>query len=227
MSSRLLLVEDDPLIGASLLRALTASGFAAVWASDGQSALASAAREPPDLVVLDLGLPDLDGDEVAQQLLRDRPSLPIIMLTARAQEADIVAGLSAGAVDYVTKPFRLAELLARVAAQLRAAEAAAGHRPRSAGDLRIDSGARRAWVGQRELALAPREFDLLDALTGAAGQVVPRTRLMAQVWGADWVGSPKTLDVHIGSLRRHLGEDPGGPSRIVAVRGVGYRFDPR
>lgn len=226
MTERILIVEDDPLIGPSLKRALAAVGMHPMHAVDGASALAAAARHPPDLVLLDLGLPDLDGEFVARRLLASRPDMPVIMLTARSEEADIVAGLHLGAVDYVTKPFGLAELLARIRAQLRATA------PRrasvlTAGDVRIDLGSHRAWVGGLELGLRPREFDLLVCLARTPGRLLTRSRLVAEVWGADWVGSPKNLDVHVGALRRQLGERTGQPSRLVAVRGRGYRFEPR
>lgn len=205
---------------------MTASGHDSEWVCDGAAALRAAAQQPPDLVLLDLGLPDLDGEEVARRLLTGRPGLPVIMLTARAEEADVVSGLHAGAVDYVTKPFRLAELLARVEAQLRATNDRASEIV-TAGDVTVDLAAHRGWVATTELRLRPREFDLLVCLVATAGRVVTRQQLMARVWGPGWVGSGKTLDVHVAALRRRLGETDPRTSRIVAVRGLGYRFDPR
>ncbi len=226
MSPRILLVEDDPLIGASLQRALDANGYSADWVTDGAAALAAARSGRPSLVLLDLGLPDTDGVDLARALLTLDPTLPVVMLTARAEEADIVTGLHAGAVDYVTKPFRLAELLARVQAHLRTAE----HRETAArvitvGDLRLDVGARRLWVGGNEVELRAKEFDLLARLAREPGQVVTRQKLLADVWDEHWYGSTKTLDVHVAGLRRRLGERPGAPSRITALRGIGYRLE--
>jgi DNA-binding response OmpR family regulator len=226
VSPRILLVEDDPLIGASLQRALDANGYSADWVTDGAAALAAARSGRPSLVLLDLGLPDTDGVDLARALLTLDPTLPVVMLTARAEEADIVTGLHAGAVDYVTKPFRLAELLARVQAHLRTAE----HRETAArvitvGDLRLDVGARRLWVGGNEVELRAKEFDLLARLAREPGQVVTRQKLLADVWDEHWYGSTKTLDVHVAGLRRRLGERPGAPSRITALRGIGYRLE--
>lgn len=225
MSPRILLVEDDPLIGASLQRALDANGYSADWVTDGAAALAAARSGRPSLVLLDLGLPDTDGVDLARALLTLDPALLVVMLTARAEEADIVTGLHAGAVDYVTKPFRLAELLARVQAHLRTAERReSATRVITVGDLRLDIGARRLWVGGNEVDLRAKEFDLLARLAREPGQVVTRQQLLADVWGEHWYGSTKTLDVHVAGLRRHMGERPGTPSRITALRGIGYRL---
>lgn len=226
MSPRILLVEDDPLIGASLQRALDANGYSADWVTDGAAALAATRSGRPSLVLLDLGLPDTDGVDLARALLTLDPTLPVVMLTARAEEADIVTGLHAGAVDYVTKPFRLAELLARVQAHLRTAERhESSTRVVTVGDLRLDVGARRLWVGGNEVDLRAKEFDLLARLAREPGQVVTRQRLLADVWDEHWYGSTKTLDVHVAGLRRRLGERPGEPSRITALRGIGYRLE--
>lgn len=226
MSPRILLVEDDPLIGASLQRALDANGYSADWVTDGAAALAAARSGRPSLVLLDLGLPDTDGVDLARALLTLDPALLVVMLTARAEEADIVTGLHAGAVDYVTKPFRLAELLARVQAHLRTAERReSATRVITVGDLRLDIGARRLWVGGNEVDLRAKEFDLLARLAREPGQVVTRQQLLADVWGEHWNGSTKTLDVHVAGLRRHMGERPGTPSRITALRGIGYRLE--
>ena len=226
VSPQVLIVEDDPLIGASLQRALQASGYAARWIPNGAEVLAAARVGAPDLVLLDLGLPDSDGVDLASALLALHPSLPVIMLTARTEEADVVTGLHAGAVDYVTKPFRLAELLARVQAHLRTAQARArADRVVSVGDLRLDLGSRRLWVNGVEVKLRAKEFDLLARLAGEPGQVLTRAQLLAEVWDEHWFGSTKTLDVHVAALRRRLGEQPGTPSRITALRGVGYRLE--
>ena len=226
MSAHILIVEDDPLIGASLQRALEASGYTASWLREGAAALATVRELSPALVLLDLGLPDIDGVDLARALVTHDPRLPVVMLTARTEEADVVAGLLAGAVDYVTKPFRLAELLARVRSQLRMAQGRDGEeRVLTIGDVRIDLGARRTWLSGEELHLRAREFDLLARLAREPGQVVTRAQLLADVWDENWYGSSKTLDVHIAGLRRQLGELPGTSSRISAVRGVGYRFE--
>ena len=178
------------------------------------------------MVLLDLGLPDGDGLDLSPRLVAGDPRLVVIMLTARSEEADTVAGLHSGAVDYVTKPFRLAELLARVTAHLRFAAHAAGT-PRDVvvGDLHLDLDARRLWVADAEVDLRTKEFDLLARLAVDAGKVVTREQLMSDVWDEHWFGSTKTLDVHVASLRRRLGEAPGRPSRISALRGVGYRLE--
>lgn len=226
MSRQVLIVEDDPLIGASLQRALHATGYAVEWVRDGSAALAAAGADGPALVLLDLGLPDTDGIDLARVLLGLQPSLQVVMLTARTEEADVVSGLHAGAVDYITKPFRLAELLARIHAHLRTVDQReASPRVLTVGDVRLDLGSRRVWVGDGEVVLRAKEFDLLVRLADEAGQVVTRQRLLADVWDEHWFGSGKTLDVHIAALRRRLGERPGAPSRITSLRGVGYRLE--
>ncbi|MGI8754333.1 MAG: response regulator transcription factor [Acidimicrobiales bacterium] len=222
-AERVLLVEDDPHIGASLLRALTATGYAASWVQTGTEAIAAFRAAPADLVLLDLGLPDIDGLTVCRQLHHADPAATIVMLTARDEELDIVVGLDAGAVDYVTKPFTLAELLARVRAQLRRSSPT-DHGPSTVGDLRIDDGARRIWLGDDEIDLRAKEFDLLARLVRDAGNAVTRGDLMADVWDEHWFGSTKTLDFHVAALRHKI--DAGdGPSRITTLRGVGYRYE--
>lgn len=229
MPGHVLIVEDDELIGSSLARALAAGDYEVDVVGTVTAARRSVARRVPDLVLCDLGLPDGDGLDLIDRLRVEHPELPVLVLTARDEEADIVTGLSSGAVDYVTKPFRLGELLARIAAQLRqraASAAAAGERDRlTVGDLEIQVDARRVLVGGVEVALRPKEFDLLARLGVDAGRVVRREELMADVWDEHWWGSTKTLDVHVSALRRHLGEPPGAPSRIATVRGVGYRLE--
>jgi DNA-binding response OmpR family regulator len=223
MPGRILLVEDDDFIGTSLLRALRATGYDVDLAPDGASARAGLASEP-DLVLLDLGLPDADGVDLCRDIVAGRPGLPVVMLTARQEEIDVVVGLGAGAVDYVTKPFRLAELLARVDAHLTYA----GRRTPDrlvVGDLVVDCGSHQAFLDGRELDLRAKEFELLARLAAAAGRLVTRERLVAEVWDEHWFGSTKTLDVHMAALRRKLGEKPGTPSRITTIRGVGYRLE--
>lgn len=221
--ARILLVEDDATIGDGLRQALLAQDYAVAWAESGSEALAVAATEPVDLVLLDLRLPDLDGVEVCRRLRAAHPALTIVMLTARSEEIDVVVGLDAGADDYVTKPFRLAELLARVRAHVRRLDP--GERRLLVGDLELDPGARRAWLAAKELVLRPKEFDLLALLMSEGGRVVTRERIMSEVWDAHWFGSTKTLDMHIAALRRRLGEVDGRPSRITTLRGVGYRLE--
>jgi len=230
VTATVLVVEDDDLIASSLVRALHSKGYAASSTPTVAAAIASITQATPDLVLLDLGLPDGDGDEVCTVVARRHPDVPVIVLTARREEADVVLGLEMGASDYVVKPFRLAELLARVAAQLRAARRhadAAGRHERATviGDVRIDRGARRVHVGDREVSLRPKEFDVLERLACDAGVVVTREQLIDDVWDENWWGSTKTLDVHINAVRRKLGEQSGGPSRIATIRGVGYRLD--
>ena len=220
-----LLVEDDDVIATALGRALAASGYRVERASTGAGALAQVAHAGPDLVLLDLGLPDMDGIDVCKALRTDDPLLPVVMLTARQDEIDVVVGLDAGAVDYVTKPFRLAELLARIRAQLRRAEPPDGALDVHLGDLRVDGSARRAWLGATELALRAKEYELLVRLVRDAGRVVTRDALMTDVWDEHWFGSTKTLDVHIASLRRKLDLADAPASRITTLRGVGYRYE--
>lgn len=226
-SAHILVVEDDERIGSTLLRALDGSGYDARWERTGADAVAAARDRRPDLVLLDLGLPDADGLDVCRALLEDDPTLAVVMMTALDLELDIVVGLDAGAVDYVTKPFKLAELLARVRAQLRRAavvRAASAPPQRAVDDLAIDPAARRVWLGGRELALRAKEFDLLARLMADAGHVVSRETLINDVWDENWVGSTKTLDFHVAALRRKV-DGAREISRITTLRGVGYRFE--
>jgi DNA-binding response OmpR family regulator len=219
--TRVLLAEDDPAISEPLARALRREGYDVDVRGDGASAL-TAAHENPDLVVLDLGLPEVDGLEVCRRLRAEGRAVPVLILTARADEVDTVVGLDAGADDYVTKPFRLAELLARVRALLRrnAPEPSAGS------DLvRIDPEGRRAWFRDEELQLTAKEFEVLRVLVREAGKVVSREQLMREIWETAWFGSTKTLDMHVSVLRRKLGDDAAQPRYITTVRGVGFRFD--
>ena len=221
---RLLVVEDDAGIGVAMQRALENAGYAVDRAAT--VAAAWEVVDPPDLVLLDLGLPDGDGLDVAREYLRRWPTLPILMLTARAEEMDVVIGLDSGAADYLTKPFRLAELLARIRAQLRRPSAVPGADLLSDGDVEVDVDARRVLVAGQEVLLRAKEFDLLAELLRHKGQALTRESLMSNVWDEHWFGSTKTLDVHM-SLRRRLGEQPGEPSRVTSLRGVGYRWEVR
>ena len=225
MSARLLVVEDDPDIGPSLLHAMKVQGYRAQLAADATSALRIAGEQVPDLVLLDLGLPDLDGVELSRRLRALLPATVIVMLTARESEIDVVIGLDAGADDYVTKPFRLAELLARVRAHLRRRTPSSANPRLAVGPVVLDLAARRCLVGGTELPLRPKELDLLSMLMSEAGTAVSRDRLMAEVWDEHWFGSTKTLDMHVSSLRRKLGEAGEQPERIATVRGFGYRYE--
>jgi DNA-binding response OmpR family regulator len=223
MGAQILIVEDDDAIAAGLARVLDSQGHGVRRVSRGRAALEQAGQET-ELVVLDLGLPDIDGIDVCRRLRREHPDLAILILSARDQELDVVAGLDAGADDYLVKPFRLSELLARVRAQLRrraAAAPASEAEPLRAGDVTVDVAARRAFADGRELTLRPREFDLLALLVSEAGRAVTRERLMHDLWNTDWMGSTKTLDTHVLSLRQKLGR----PEAITTLRGVGYRFE--
>jgi DNA-binding response OmpR family regulator len=220
----ILLVEDDDGIARPLVAALRGSGYEVTHVSSGQQALANA--DGVDAVVLDLGLPDLDGVEVCRRLRRRAPQARVLMLTARTTEADVVVGLDAGADDYVTKPFRLAELLARLRALLRRTDGGAAESSvLVAQDVRVDPAARRAWRGDQELDLTPKEFDVLRLLVEHAGRVVTRQQLLHDVWETTWGGSSKTVDMHLSWLRRKLGDAASDPRYITTVRGVGFRFE--
>jgi DNA-binding response OmpR family regulator len=220
--AHLLIVEDDEGIGANLQRALAAESGSVAWARTAAEARVLARERPPDLVLLDLGLPDGDGVDVCRELVAEQPALPIIMLTARDTEIDVVIGLDTGAVDYVTKPFRLAELSARVRAHLRRLHES--DERVVVRDLIIDCAARRVTLAGTEIELRAKEFDLLTTLAMAAGTVVRREDLMNDVWDEHWFGSTKTLDVHVSGLRKKLGDDPTEPRYLHTVRGVGFRF---
>ena len=226
---RILLVEDERSIAEPFARMLGREGFVATVAATAAGALEAFDRDPPDLVLLDLNLPDGDGRDVAREL-RSRSRVPIIMLTARGTETDRVVGLEIGADDYVVKPFSAAEVVARIRAVLRrTAESgpdgdAGPTEPIEIRELRIDPAARRVVMGDDEVELSRKEYDLLLALAARAGTVVTREDLMSEVWDENWFGSTKTLDVHIGWLRRKLGDDAAEPRWIETVRGVGFRF---
>ncbi len=218
--SAVLLVEDDATIGEPLVRALGQAGHAVHWVRTGHDAEMAVFDRPPEIVLLDLGLPDVDGVEVCRRIRHARPDLPIVMLTARREEIDAVEGLDAGADDYITKPFRLAELLARIRARARSS----GSRV-EVGDLAIDLSARTVHRGDIEIELSPKEFDVLAALARRPGEAVRREVLLDTVWGPDWEGSAKTLDVHVAWLRRKLGDDAESPRYLSTVRGFGYRLE--
>jgi two-component system, OmpR family, response regulator RegX3 len=222
----ILLVEDEESITAPLSEALSREGFEPVIAGTAAEALELAASRSPDLVLLDLGLPDGSGLDVCREL-RARSTVPIIMVTARGEETDRVVGLEVGADDYVVKPFSARELIARIRAVLRrtaAAPAASTEEVVELGDVRIDRARRSASLAGEQLELSRKEFDLLQLLLDNAGTVVTRERLIDEVWDTNWFGSTKTLDVHVSSLRRKLGDDSQNPRFIHTVRGVGFRF---
>lgn len=218
-----LLIEDDPAIAEPLARAFGREGYDV--RSHGTATGGLSEVDGADLVVLDLGLPDMDGLDVAREIRSRGLETPILILTARTDEADMVIGLDAGADDYVTKPFRLAELLARVRALLRRGSADGSEDVLTAQDVRVDVPAHRAYVGDRELSLTAREFELLRVLVKDAGNMVPREDLMRDVWAQDPQGSTKTLDMHISWLRRKLGDNVNDPHYITTVRGLGFRFE--
>jgi DNA-binding response OmpR family regulator len=213
---RVLIVEDEDAIAEPLAEGLRREGFDVARAATGKDALASA---PADVVLLDLRLPDLDGFDVCREL-RARSTVPIIVVTARGEEADRVAGLELGADDYVVKPFGLRELIARIRAVTRRARGEHGSTTVHVGELAVDTRARRASIAERELELTPKEFDLLAALARDPGAVMSRRRLLEDVWETSWYGSTKTIDVHVAALRRKLGD----PAWIETVRGVGFRL---
>ncbi len=211
-----LLVEDDTGIAEPLSRALQREGHEVVVVGDGHTALARADSEDVDLLVLDLGLPGMDGLDVCRRLRRVRPAVPVLMLTARTDEVDAVVGLDAGADDYVAKPFRLAELMARVRALLRRSAPDA----LEAGGVRMDLAGRRVLIEGTEIGLANKECELLRVLMSRTGQVVSREEILREVWKDPELKNSKTLDMHMSWLRRKIGS-----SRIATVRGVGFRFD--
>jgi DNA-binding response OmpR family regulator len=221
---RILLVEDEESISDPFSRALAREGFEPVVARTAADALRLAESVDPELVLLDLMLPDGDGRDVCRELRR-RSDTPIIMLTARGTETDRIVGLELGADDYVVKPFSGPEVIARIRAVLRRSKRDGDGDERLVfADLEVEPAARRVRLGDKELDLSRKEFDLLVVLAEAAGRVLTRDHLMARVWDENWFGPTKTLDVHIGTLRRKLGDDPAKPHFIHTVRGVGFRF---
>jgi DNA-binding response OmpR family regulator len=225
MAPTVLIVEDDEGIAMPLVRTLGREGYTVERVDEGAAAVDLALAGNVDLMILDLGLPDIDGLEVCRRVRAGGYAGGVLILTARGGELDRVVGLDVGADDYMSKPFGLAELLARTRALLRrsggqAVETAAPAEP----GLRIDTHARRVWVDDREVALTTKEFDVLALLAEDRGAVVTRERLMDEVWDSNWYGSTKTLDVTVGRLRQKL-EDSGAPARVVTVRGVGFRVE--
>jgi DNA-binding response OmpR family regulator len=223
---RILIVEDEESISQPFAEALRRAGFEPVVTGTAAGALELAASEEPDLVMLDLALPDGDGRDVCRELRRNS-DVPIVMLTARGTELDKIVGLELGADDYVVKPFSAAEVISRIRAVLRRSaprDGTAPGKPVTIGEVELDPASRIAHFRGDELELSRKEFDLLAVLMREAGRVVTREDLMAEVWDTNWFGSTKTLDVHIGWLRRKLDDDPADPTYIETVRGVGFRF---
>jgi two-component system, OmpR family, response regulator RegX3 len=213
---RVLVVEDEDAIAEPLAEGLTREGFEVVRAKTGGEALATAEA---DVILLDLRLPDMDGLDVCRRV-RERSGVPIIVVTARGEEADRVVGLELGADDYVVKPFGLRELIARIRAVTRRTHDRSPDAPLRIGALEVDTRARRVHMDGRELELTPKEFDLLAALARDPGAAVSRRRLLEEVWDTTWYGSTKTIDVHVAALRRKLGD----PGLIETVRGIGFRL---
>ncbi len=239
---KILVVDDEAVLVETIAYNLEQAGYAVVTAADGASALEAAQREKPDLIILDLMLPEMDGLEVCRQLRRegDTATTPIMMLTAKGEEIDKVVGLEVGADDYVTKPFGRRELLARVRALLRRTDYAVPseesvvrdtvvevplpNRELAAGPLRIDLAGRRVYCRGQVLELQPKQFELLTYLVRNRGTVLTRDQLLHNVWGYDYAGDTRTVDVHVRWLREKLEEDPANPRLIQTVRGVGYCF---
>ena len=218
-----MVVEDEPVINQAVTDRMRAEGYDVAQAWDGPGAVQQFAATTPDLVLLDVMLPGFDGHEVCRRIQAVRP-VPVLMLTARDDEADILVGLGVGADDYLTKPFRMRELVARVGALLRRVDRAA-ELTRSPeldlGDLRIDAGSRRVWLAETEVKLTPTEFDLLVCLASKPGQVLTRDQLLADVWGWPGASGTRTVDSHVKALRAKIGAD-----RVRTVHGVGYALEP-
>ncbi len=224
MAEKILLVDDEPALLDTLAFNLRSSGYEVVTAADGVAALEVARAESPQLVVLDLMLPELDGLTVCRSL-RQVSDIPILVLTARTGELDKIVGLESGADDYMTKPFSLGELQARIRALLRRAGTRQSTDEMRSGDLLLNLISRRAYLGERELVLSPKEFSLLAELMRHQGAVLSRDLLLTRVWGYDFYGDARTVDVHVRWLREKIEEIPSQPARISTVRGIGYRFE--
>ena len=230
MSERILVIEDDPSILRGLQLNLGMEGYAVRSAADGETGLTMARAERFDLLVVDVMLPRLGGLEVIRELRRDDPDLPVLILSAKGQESDKVAGLQLGADDYMVKPFSLKELLARIGALLRRrrarGETGAPRDLRRAGHVEVDLAARRASAGGKPLELTAKEFDLLAWFVAHPDRVYSREQLMEAVWGSRYFGTARTVDNFVARLRAHIGDDADAPRHLETVRGVGYRFNP-
>ena len=224
MAEKILLVDDEPTLLETLALNLRTSGYEVVTASDGATALEMADSESPDLIVLDLMMPELDGLTVCRNL-RQASDTPILVLTARTGELDKIIGLESGADDYMTKPFSLGELQARLRALLRRAGPRRASDEMRSGDLLLNLVSRRAYLSGKELVLSPKEFSLLAELMRHQGAVLSRDLLLTRVWGYDFFGDSRTVDVHVRWLREKIEPNPSQPERITTVRGIGYRFE--
>jgi len=225
MARKILIVEDERPILDSVQYALEKEGFEVLRAADGETGLSEARTQRPDLIILDLMLPGIDGMEVCR-ILRHEAAIPIIMLTAKSEEVDKVVGLEMGADDYVTKPFGMRELIARVKSVLRRADQReATGEVLEAGDVKMDLAAHTVEVRGKAVELAPREFSLLELLVANPGRAFSRDVILDRVWGEDAFCEPHTVDVHIRWLRQKIERNPGNPTQIATVRGVGYRFE--
>jgi DNA-binding response OmpR family regulator len=219
--TRILVVEDDLEIASPLVRSLQSDGYSVALVGDGKAAVDKVKNSKPDLIVLDLGLPSMDGLDVCRAIRAYSIDTPILILTARSSELDLVVGLDAGADDYITKPFRTSELLARIRALLRRTNG--GEVTELIGDsIRLDTEARACWVSDVEVSLTSTEYVLLELLMRNSGRVISRQQILRDVWNTDWSGSSKNLDMHVSALRRKLG-DSG--HHVATVRGLGFRFD--
>jgi len=223
---KILIVEDEPTLVATLRYNFEREGFQVTTAGDGEQALSAARDEHPDLIILDLMLPKMDGLDVCRMLRRDMAT-PILMLTAKTEEVDKVVGLEIGADDYVSKPFGMRELIARVRALLRRAEQRpqSGNESLSVGDIAVDTARRQAFRAGQPLPLKPKEYELLAFMLRNRGRAFTRDQLLNQVWGYDFAGDSRTVDVHVRWLREKIEEEPSKPARLITVRGTGYRFD--
>jgi two-component system response regulator RegX3 len=227
MQGRILIVEDEEAIAAFVQTALERDGFGVEWVDDGTEALPAFDSFQPDLVLLDLALPGMDGLQICQAIRAYERYVPVIILTARTGDVDKIIGLELGADDYVTKPFNARELVARVRAVLRLARQGSGGRLADRlrfGHLEIDFGGRQVFKTGQAVDLTPKEFDLLALLARNAGRVFGRDTLLEQVWGYDFLGDSRTVDVHVGRLRRKLEEDPHEPRYLLTVHSIGYKF---
>ena len=229
MTKQLLVVDDDALMRRSLSASLTQAGFSVTAAASGEEALHWVQTQRPDLILLDIGLPGMDGLETLRAFRQAATGVPVIFVTARRRELDEVVGLELGADDYMTKPFDFDVLLAHLKAVLRRSSAPPSTpslllETIEVGDLRIDPSAHTAYVAGKRVELSPKEFDLLYYMTQHVNRVLSMTDLLAQVWGADWIGESQTLYVHIRWLREKIETDPGHPQRLLTVRGVGYKL---
>ena len=229
-NQKVLVVEDEENLVEALRYNLEREGYAVLTAMDGEKGLELARGSNPDLIILDVMLPRLDGFEVCRILRRD-VNTPILMLTAKGEEVDRIVGLELGADDYVTKPFSMRELLARVRAMLRRSRMTSetlfstGVESYTAGDLEVDLSSHTARLGSVTLDLKPREFDLLTLLVSNRGRAITRDQILERLWGYDYIGDTRTVDVHVRWLREKIEAEPGSPKRIITIRGVGYRFE--